>query len=86
MVTGDRYQQQLIKLNQALKREPPEWADRTQKVMLLLENARPHVAKPVKTYLKNIKWDVLPHAPYSPDFQNSTSIFTKRSKIGPTNR
>ena len=23
--------------------------------------------KPVKTYLENIKWDVLPHPPYLPD-------------------
>ena len=30
-----------------------------------------HVAKPVKTYLENIKWDVLPHASYSPDLTPS---------------
>ena len=66
-VTGDRYRQQLIKLNQALKRKRPEWGDRTHKVILLHNNARPHAAKPVKTYLENIKWDALPHALYSPD-------------------
>ncbi|KAG5327165.1 MOS1T transposase, partial [Pseudoatta argentina] len=26
-----------------------------------------HVAKPVKTYLETLKWEVLPHPPYSPD-------------------
>ena len=31
------------------------------------DNARPHVAKPVKTYLETLKWEVLPHPPYSPD-------------------
>ena len=53
-VTGDRYRQQLIKLNQALKRKRPEWGDRTHKVILLHDNAQHHVAKPVKTYLENI--------------------------------
>jgi len=26
-----------------------------------------HVAKVVKTYLETLKWEVLPHPPYSPD-------------------
>ena len=64
-VTADRYRQPLIKLNQTLKQKRPEWEDRTHKVILLHDNARPHVAKPVKTYLENIKWNVLSHAPYS---------------------
>ena len=70
-VTGDRYRQQLIKLNQALKRKRPEWGNRTHKVFFPHDNARPYVAKPVKTYLENIKWDVLPHATYSPDLAPS---------------
>ena len=65
--TGDRCRQQLIKLNEALKRKRPGWRDRTHKVTFLHDNARPHVTKPVKTYLENIKWDVLPLALYSPD-------------------
>ena len=32
------------------------------------DNARPHVAKVVKTYLK---WEVLLHPPYSPDVASS---------------
>ena len=35
--------------------------------MLQHEKARPHVAKPVKTYLETLKWEVLIHLPYSPD-------------------
>ena len=38
-----------------------------KKVILQHDNARPHVAKPVKTYLETHKWEVLPHPPYSPD-------------------
>ncbi|KAG5320379.1 MOS1T transposase, partial [Pseudoatta argentina] len=41
------------------------------KVILLHDNAWPHVAKPVKTYLETLKWEVLPHPPYSPDIAPS---------------
>ncbi|KAG5318068.1 MOS1T transposase, partial [Pseudoatta argentina] len=34
-------------------------------------SAKPHVAKPVKTYLETLKWEVLPHPPYSPDIAPS---------------
>ena len=42
-----------------------------KKLILQHENARPHVAKPVKTYLETLKWEVLPHPPYSPDISPS---------------
>ncbi|EFN84997.1 Histone-lysine N-methyltransferase SETMAR, partial [Harpegnathos saltator] len=35
------------------------------------DNARPHVAKVVQKYLETLKWDVLPHPPYSPDIAPS---------------
>ncbi|KAG5319404.1 MOS1T transposase, partial [Pseudoatta argentina] len=41
------------------------------KVILLHDNARPHVAKPIKTYLETLKCEVLPHPPYSPDIAPS---------------
>ncbi|EGI59573.1 Mariner Mos1 transposase, partial [Acromyrmex echinatior] len=31
------------------------------------DNARPHVAAPVKTYMETLNWEVLPYLPYSPD-------------------
>ena len=40
-------------------------------MILLHDNARPHVAKPVKTYLETLKWEVLPHPPYSLDIAPS---------------
>lgn len=70
-ISGDRYRQQLIKLNQALKQKRPEYAQRHNKVIFQYDNARPHVAKCVKKYLENITWDVLPHLPYSPDLAPS---------------
>ena len=40
-------------------------------MILQHDNARPHVAKSVKTYLETLKLEVLPHPPYSPDIAPS---------------
>ena len=64
-ITGDRYRLQLICLNQALKEKRPEWHNRHNKLIMLHDNARPHVAKPVKKYLKGVKWEILPHPPFT---------------------
>ncbi|KAG5318938.1 MOS1T transposase, partial [Pseudoatta argentina] len=70
-ITGDRYRLQLMRLSRALKEKWPLYAQRHDKVILLHDNARPHVAKPVKTYLETLKWEVLPHPLYSPDIAPS---------------
>ncbi|KAG5318870.1 MOS1T transposase, partial [Pseudoatta argentina] len=57
--------------SRALKEKRPLYAQRHDKVILLHDNARPHVAKPVKTYLETLKWEVLPHPLYSPDIAPS---------------
>ncbi|KAG5317141.1 MOS1T transposase, partial [Pseudoatta argentina] len=62
---------QLMRLSRALKEKRPLYAQRHDKVILLHDNARPRVAKPVKTYLETLKWEVLPHPPYSPDIAPS---------------
>ena len=49
----------------------PEWDNRHDKLIFQHDNARPHVAKPVKNYLENVGWEVLPHPPYSPDIAPS---------------
>ena len=40
-------------------------------MILQHDNARPYVAKPVETYLETLKWEVLPHPPYSLDIEPS---------------
>ena len=61
---GDRYRLQLMRLSRSLKEKRPLYTQRHN-------NARPHVAKPVKTYLETLQREVLPHSPYSPDIAHS---------------
>jgi len=70
-ITGERYRLQLMRLSGALRKKRPQYEQRHEKVILQHDNARPHVAKPVKTYLETLKWEVLPHPPYSPDIAPS---------------
>lgn len=70
-IDGEYYRQQLIRLKRALARKRPEWDNRHDKLIIQYDNARPHVAKPVKNYLKNVGWEVLTHPPYSPDIAPS---------------
>jgi len=70
-ITGDRYRLQLIRLSRALREKRPEYEQRHNKVILLHDNARPYVTKVVKKYLETLKWDVLPHPPYSPNIAPS---------------
>jgi len=53
-IMGDRYRLQLIRLSRALREKRLEYEQRHDKV-ILLHNARPHVAKVVKKYLETLK-------------------------------
>ncbi|UYV65845.1 hypothetical protein LAZ67_3005620 [Cordylochernes scorpioides] len=70
-ITGERYQQQSMRLSRALKIKRPLYAKRHDKVIYQHDNARPHVAKVVKETLEALQWDVLPHPLYSPDIAPS---------------
>lgn len=70
-ITGACYRTKLMRLNRALKDKRPQYSERHDKVILQQNNARPHVTKVVKTYLETLKWEVLPHPPYSPDIAPS---------------
>ena len=58
-------------LSRALKEKWPHYLERQDKVILQHDNARPHAARPVKTYLETLKWEVIPHPPYSSDIAPS---------------
>ncbi|UYV67018.1 TMEM62 [Cordylochernes scorpioides] len=60
-----------MRLSRALREKWLQYANRYDKVILQHDNARPHAAAPVKTYLEMLNWEVLPHPPYSPDIAPS---------------
>ena len=66
-VTGDLYREQIIRLSRALHGKQPEYETRERKMILLHDNARPHVTKLVKETLEALRGEVLPHAAYSLD-------------------
>lgn len=70
-INAERYRRQLMGLSRALREKRPETAERHDKVILQHDNARPHVAITVKNYPETLKWEVLPHPPYSPDLAPS---------------
>ena len=76
-ITGDWYRTQLMRLSRELKEKRLQYQERHQKVILQHDNDRPHVARPVKTYLETLKWEILPHPPYF-----SISALMKKSKNG----
>lgn len=61
------YLQQFIKLKRAVAEKRREFATRHEAIIFHHDNARPHVARPVKNYLENNVWEVLPHPLYSTD-------------------
>jgi len=70
-ITGDQYRLQLMRLKRALKEKRPQYEQKHDEIIFQHYNIRPHVAQTVKTYLEKLKWEVLPHPPYSPDIAPS---------------
>ena len=62
-ITGERYRTKLMRLSRELREKPAQYEQRHERVILQHDNAQPHVVKPVETYLKTLKWEVLPHPP-----------------------
>ena len=81
-ITREQYQTQLMRLSRALREERPQYEQEHEKVILQHDSARFHVAKLVKTYLEILKWEVLPHPPYSPDIAPSDYYFFRSTAHG----
>ncbi|EGI67280.1 Mariner Mos1 transposase [Acromyrmex echinatior] len=60
-----------MRLSRALKEKRAHYYSRHNKIILLHDNARPHVTASVKTYMETLNWEVLLHPPYSPDIAPS---------------
>ena len=70
-VNTERYRQQMIDLNQALREKRPEYQKRQHQVILLHDNAPSHTAKPIKETIEAFSWEIFSHAAYSPDLAPS---------------
>lgn len=69
-ITADVYCAQLQRVHEAALKSRPALPNRN-KVLLLHDNAKPHVAKKTQKKLKDLDWEILPHPPYSPDISPS---------------
>ena len=70
-INGERYRTQLIRLKRAIAEKRPEYATWHEAIFFHDDNARPHVAIPVKNYLENSGWEILPHPTYIPELAPS---------------
>ncbi|CAK9820034.1 Histone-lysine N-methyltransferase SETMAR [Anthophora quadrimaculata] len=69
-ITSDKYCEQLTKLSEKIQEKRPVLANR-KGVILHHDNARPHVSRQTLQKLKELKWEILQHPPYSPDLAPS---------------
>ncbi|GFW52020.1 histone-lysine N-methyltransferase SETMAR [Trichonephila clavipes] len=64
-INSDVYCETLQRLHRSIKNKRPELL--TEGVVLLHDNARPHVSRVTQMELDKFKWETLDHPPYSPD-------------------
>ena len=70
-INRERYRTQLIHFKRAIAKKRPEYVTRHEAITFHYDNARTHVAIPVKNYSENSEWKFLPHPHHSPDLSAS---------------
>ncbi|KAK6733808.1 hypothetical protein RB195_017522 [Necator americanus] len=76
-VTAEVYCAQLQRLADKIRKEHPK----LDNVRLLHNNAHPHTAKKTSQKILKLRWEVLPHKPYSPDLPRATTTSSDRFNI-----
>ena len=69
-INSDVYCHQLDKLNESLKHKRPELINR-KGVVFHQDNARPHTSLVTRQKLLQLRWNIMPHPPYSQDLAPS---------------
>lgn len=69
-ITGEKYCLELDEMHKKLSLKQPSLVNRKGPI-LLHDNARPHVSRITLQKLNALKYEVLPHPPYSPDLSPS---------------
>ena len=78
-VTAAYYCQFLLKLRRKMLANRPDLLENG--VLILYDNARPHLGKDIRELLDRYSWEVLPHPPYSPDMSSPDFDLFPKLKI-----
>jgi len=72
IIKTELYQQQLIRLSDAIEEKRLFAGQGSRKIILIYDNAKPHTAETMKEIILSLGWEILPHATYSPDITPSS--------------